>query len=494
MAEEVASDWAQSWQASLPIKITSIVLWGIAIVGLVLSAVLLWGGDDKLKDNFDASSDRIAFAVQNLLIQSKEFPRERIKALLAKRLAQYKIDAVNVKVDGKSKYKLGDIDNKDKWIDRKFTVLYIGSTARSDVHIMLYHPSVEKLFRSEQKHLLWTMVVVCMLFGLMLSWAMHRVVTAPFDALVKGSQKISGGDLKYRFNASRSDEFGYLGGFFNQMMDQLSVQQDELKDALLKAESSTQAKSNFLASMSHELRTPLNAIIGYSEMLMDDTQEGEQVYYDLGKICSSGLHLLGLIDDILDLSKVEAGKVEFKLEDTDIFELIKSTVSIIKPVVNKNQNTFELDCDNSVGSMVTDGQRLKQILFNLLSNAAKFSKQSKMGLRVKRILLDEIQFIQFVVWDTGIGMNEEQQRAVFQPFAQATLDIGRHYGGTGLGLAITQTFCEILGGYIEVQSELGKGSSFYVYMPVKCYIDESYLEGQYQSENSQYFDVSRRGA
>jgi len=215
--------------------------------------------------------------------------------------------------------------------------------------------------------------------------------------------------------------------------------------------------------MSHELRTPLNAIIGYSEMLYETAQdEGQQEFLpDLAKIRDAGRHLLGLINDILDLSKIEAGKMDLYLEEVDLAGLVEEVRSIVEPLAAANANRFETVCPAAPGTLHTDRTKLKQSLLNLLSNAGKFTREGRIALEVRPAEGE----ISFIVRDTGIGMTEEQQGRLFQAFSQADASTTRQYGGTGLGLAITKHFCEMLGGSIAVESAPGQGSAFTITLP-----------------------------
>ncbi len=235
------------------------------------------------------------------------------------------------------------------------------------------------------------------------------------------------------------------------------------------AEAANRAKSEFLANMSHELRTPLNAVIGYSEILEEEAVDRDLQDFvpDLKKIQSAGRHLLGLINDILDLSKIEAGKMELELEEFDIGELVGNAVSIIKPLAHKNNNILAVRCDKSVGRMAADLVRTRQILFNLLSNACKFTSRGEITLEVQRQETEEKSWIEFRVRDTGIGMTAEQIEKLCKPFTQADTSTTRKYGGTGLGLAISLRFCQMMGGSLEIDSMLGEGSTFTVLLPAE---------------------------
>ena len=239
------------------------------------------------------------------------------------------------------------------------------------------------------------------------------------------------------------------------------------------AEAANLAKSQFLANMSHELRTPLNAIIGYSEILQEDAFDlGEEDFViDLEKIHKAGNHLLGLINDILDLSKIEAGQTELDLETFDLSEVIQEVATTVKPLFLRNSNRLNVEYPERIGDFHSDRMKLIQILFNLLSNAAKFTQQGTITFSVERITNDENSYdsdwLIFNCADTGIGMTAEQVQKLFQPFTQADASTTRKYGGTGLGLAIAQKYSQMLGGEITVKSELGKGSTFTVILPAE---------------------------
>jgi signal transduction histidine kinase len=241
-----------------------------------------------------------------------------------------------------------------------------------------------------------------------------------------------------------------------------------LRDSQQELEAATRAKSEFLANMSHELRTPLNAITLYSELLQENAtdEQRESDVADLGKIRTASAHLLGLINDILDLSKIEAGKMELHLERFEVRHVVDELIGTIEPVIRKNGNAFAVRYAPGVTALHADPVKTRQILFNLLSNAAKFTTDGVVTLEIKPARLAGRPAISFVVSDTGIGLTDEQKARLFRPFTQADSSIARKYGGTGLGLALVWRFCQLMGGTIGVESDTGKGAHFTVVLPV----------------------------
>jgi signal transduction histidine kinase/CheY-like chemotaxis protein len=331
------------------------------------------------------------------------------------------------------------------------------------------------------------------LIAFLFSSRLQRVISNPVLSLAHTAKVVSERkDYSLRAEKRTDDEIGFLIDRFNEMLTQIEEHEKEIQEvneqlvqSEQRARAATQAKSHFLANMSHELRTPLNAIIGYSEMLQEEAQDSGQESFipDLKKINRSGRHLLDLINDVLDLSKIEAGKMELYLETFDIPNLLEDVSTTVQLLMQKNSNTLEVRCPANLGAMRADMTKVRQSLFNLLSNASKFTKNGKITLEAAReISPPKADWIVFRVSDTGIGMTPEQQDRVFEAFSQADSATARDFGGTGLGLTITKTFCRMMGGDVALTSEPGKGTTFTIRLPTE--VREPKAESAAASESS----------
>lgn len=246
--------------------------------------------------------------------------------------------------------------------------------------------------------------------------------------------------------------------------------EEALTDARDQAEAMSRTKSSFLANMSHELRTPLNAIIGLTDMLVNNAPRfgTEKAVEPLRRVHRAGTHLLGLINQVLDLSKIEAGKLDLNIENVRVLPLVEEVAGTAGPLAEQNKNQLSIQCPSDLPPIQADSMRVRQILLNLLSNACKFTKQGQVNLSVRPATHKGDLCIEFAVADTGIGMTSEQMGRLFEEFTQADVTTARQYGGTGLGLAITRRLCEMMGGEVSVASEVGKGSTFTVRLPVSA--------------------------
>ncbi len=280
----------------------------------------------------------------------------------------------------------------------------------------------------------------------------------------------SGEHIDVRFSRSiLHDDNGKLRGIVCVATDIRRDKEIErnLRQAKELAEDASKAKSRFLANMSHELRTPLNAVIGYAELLMDEAEErgfAESVD-DLGRIQSSAKHLLGLISDILDLSKVEAGKMELHLETFDVNDMLSSVLDSVRPMIRRKGLGIHVAIPEAIGFIHADQTKIRQVLINLLGNAVKFTESGEIRFAVRQGLRDGLRWIQFFVSDTGIGMTQSQISRLFEAFSQPNAAAARRHGGTGLGLALSRVFAEMMGGTITVRSALDRGSAFKVEIP-----------------------------
>lgn len=341
-----------------------------------------------------------------------------------------------------------------------------------------------------------TALAVAAAFGLLLATTMARRI----QRLTSATIAVAGGDLERQVEASGGDELETLARNFNEMVGRLHAKhqtlevrnvelqksletQQRLTDDLVKrkeaeeeanrakatAEAASEAKSFFLATMSHELRTPLNAILGYAQLLfLEGEARGDQKKLpELDRIMAAGKHLLSLIGNILDFSKIEQGKLDLRIEPVRIRALAEDVVSIVAPLAQENGNRIVLICAPEAEDLQSDAGKLRQILFNLLSNASKFTHEGSIELAVDTVVASGEERVRFQVADTGIGIAGEDLEKIFLPFAQAETGSHRRFDGTGLGLVVSRQLCLALGGAIDVRSDLGKGSTFSFWLPVQ---------------------------
>lgn len=311
--------------------------------------------------------------------------------------------------------------------------------------------------------------LLSLLITVALAWHLISFTRRSIKTLHRGTEHWGSGNLDYQVPPLEG-ELGQLAESFNHMARNLRTAMNEVRAASARADAANQAKSSFLANMSHELRTPMNAIIGYSEMMIEEAADDDSTTIagfvpDLEKVLAAGQHLLALINDVLDISKIESGKMTVYNEDTDLPRLVDEVVVTVQPLIDKNGNRLIYHNNLANRRAATDVTRFRQITLNLLSNAAKFTRDGEITVSLNDIEQDGVEFIEMAVSDTGIGMSSEQLEQVFEAFIQADLSTTKEYGGTGLGLTISRKFAQLLGGDIDVESELGAGSCFRFRVP-----------------------------
>lgn len=389
----------------------------------------------------------------------------------------------------------------------------------------MYVPS-DEIFARGHRYLMMAMGIFFGVFAVgttLLIWQIRRTVVRPIQRLTSAARAIGSGEAtveqlsvfdqpEMQKLARQGDEPGELARSFQLMAHEVADREqnlnvavrertqkleqvlEEARQARRDAEDANQTKSQFVANMSHELRTPLNAIIGYSEILIEEAADDGNTQYtpDLDRILSSGKHLLALVNDILDLSRIEAGKMELYLESFPICRELQSVVDTARPVIEKNQNRLTLVCDEVLGNMTGDLTKFRQIVLNLISNAAKFTHDGRLTVTVARAVGDGFTI---AVADTGIGMNDEQLARLFQVFSQADASTTRKYGGSGLGLSISRHFARMMGGDITADSTADVGSTFTVTLPFQVVIDapKPLLESGTADERSEYRTDSTGG-
>jgi signal transduction histidine kinase len=313
------------------------------------------------------------------------------------------------------------------------------------------------------------MLLLSMGLAVSIGVAFSRYLTGTLRTLQAGAERIGSGDLSCRIDPISKDELGSLARSFNEMTDRLAQTMSELKEARTQADRASKAKSAFLANMSHEFRTPMLAVQGYAELVQQQAEQLDQpqLLDDCQQIRIAGQHLMTLLNEVLDLSKIESGKMSLVVEAFDLRRLVEEVSATMRPLMAQRSNTFIVDYDDALREMRGDELKIRQILLNLLGNAAKFTDAGRILLRVQRAPASaDGERVIFEVADTGIGMTAEQTDRIFEEFEQAEPTTARAFGGSGLGLAICKKLANLMHGDITVASQFGQGTTFTVRLPL----------------------------
>jgi len=486
----VTEDWSKNWQAKIAVRITSIVLWSLTFLCMMFAGFLISQVKVEIESKQAMIMDQLSYKVTSKLLAQPETNLDFFKPLALSALDKNEFESIEIEYKNElitfGKKELST-ESLKRTLDNPLLIKIIAHIAPKDQTI-----------RKRQIEIFMLFSISLVSLGAFLGLIIDKYVRKPFQRLEMATQEYISGNKNARVNIVTKDEFGVLANFMNEMLDRINENDEQLlteakerklaaqqvrdqRDALQQltneltvardeAFEANHAKSAFLANMSHELRTPLNAVIGYSELLMEEAEdEGNMpIIADLEKIRQAGKHLLTLINDVLDISKIEAGKMELLLENFTINPMIEDVASMIKPMIEKNQNSFDIHLPENLGIMHADIMRVKQVLFNLLSNACKFTKNGRIELIVEQPDADHIDF---KVVDSGIGIESSNINKLFQEFVQADDSTTRRYGGTGLGLAICRRLTILMGGDIRVTSIPGQGSTFIATLPMNVKIN-----------------------
>jgi len=465
--EDIDTDWQRHWHASLATKITGPILWGIVLVSVVVAIITQSGTRQSIENELNSVADKQAYRFSRDLYSS-ELTDQVVHSKLAELHEPEYFQAMELKLNGYSVL-FGQVSEGSMSIVRPLIIHDTGNGHELiSYDLVLYHSPLEQLIKETRKKSLLYIGLPFLLFGAVLVGIIHIIVIRPIKEMVDATHKVSKGDMSIRLESERIDEFGELQNFFNHMLDKLEENHIELKSAFNNAESANRAKSEFLANMSHELRTPLNAIIGYTDLVKESLEDVgvNQCTEDADKIVKAAKHLLILINEVLDLSKIESGKMEFHIEDFSLEGLLEDVIITTQPILENNNNTLVSHFSNELGIVHTDQTKVYQIVLNLMSNAAKFTSNGEVKINAELFSHQNLTWFRVIVQDDGIGMTPEQVDKIFKDFVQADSGTTKRFGGTGLGLSITHRLCELLGGKILVDSTLGEGSKFIVELPV----------------------------
>jgi len=462
----ISDDWKRNWQQSIAVRISALALWVILPLSLGVTFYLISHLEADLKKQYIDKADVLAYRLQNYFDSHPFSNNSELSNIVNQLMQDSGFSHIKIAGDNVS-WQFGVTKSNSDILARDIKILLPNHNKLTAVKIVAQHPEISALVAGKRNRILYPVIFALVIFGFFLIWAIRTMVHRPLEKIVDATQAISDGITDLRLDTSRQDEFGYIARFFNEMLDQLLEQQEKLIEAAEEAKSANNAKSSFLANMSHELRTPLNAIIGYSDLLVEQARDMEQLEYvsDLEKISTAGKYLLDLINNILDITKIETGKTEIYYEDISIQQMIREITSTMAPLVDKNNNKLIVEINSGIQDFRSDYTKLRQSLFNLLSNACKFTEDGTITLKVTKQKFNSKEKLIFEIKDTGTGMSLECQNNLFVPFSRGRNSNTLKISGTGLGLAISRHFCNLLGGEIAVESTLGVGTTFTIHIP-----------------------------
>ncbi len=538
----VSDDWTKNWQAKIAVKTTAIFLWMVIAVSFFGMVMLTQNMEAELAEEFEKDLKSLTLHIQQYLIDEplsagKEAP-QALRQLVESHLKESNVAAIALRL-GNHNILFNEVD--PSWHEREIAIAQFNPGWYEGRAIPLsitgYHLAFDELAGLQRNRILFGIALAVVAIGIFLSWTIHKILDKPFAVIMEATQQVSEGNLDVRLEVDRDDEFGKLSLFYNQMLERFKEQQNELtlaneellneitvrrnaefeltahqdqleqqieertrdlQEARDQALAASQTKSAFVANISHEIRTPLTPIIGFAEALLEDNLDQDVRRNSLKAIIRNSRHLLMLINDILDLSKIEANKLDVETIAVSPFEVIQDIATLSDIQSREKGLLFKLEYHYPMPSeIVTDPLRLKQILMNLISNAIKFTDRGHIRMSTRYDPDHERLYI--TVKDTGMGISPDKRERLFQAFSQADATTTREFGGTGLGLYISQRLSILLGGNIEMSSEVGKGSSFTLHVstgpvtPEKLLYEEPDSSIQMQGEGEFIEPGSKHG-
>jgi signal transduction histidine kinase/CheY-like chemotaxis protein/HPt (histidine-containing phosphotransfer) domain-containing protein len=454
----IDNDWTRNWEASIAVKITAVVIWALVVAGVVISAITLHGAADRLDIQDTRNEEAAATRLQGWYKTNYAGTPESARNALEKLAAEYGFAALRV-VEGDMEWAAGSMDAAFEARPSRTIHFEDATGGMHSATLVLYQRPIAARVAEQRANFMIGVLVALLVFAVFLTWVTNHIVAAPFQKVVETMRRVTNGDLGLRLSVDRKDEYGHLAEFFNSMLNSINDKQHELTAALQAAERADKAKSTFLANMSHEMRTPLTAVLGFAETLLDPKLNKDDHDANVRTIMRTGGHLLNVINDVLDLGKIEADRLILEKTQVSPFQLMSELRTSMELQARAKNINFEINYEYPIPTAIeSDALRLKQILLNLCGNAVKFTPHGTVAVNV-RCDVDK-DTMTFEVIDTGIGMSEEQLSRIFYDFTQADSSITKKFGGTGLGLSISRRLAAMLDGELTVSSKLNVGSRF----------------------------------